>query len=775
MLDKWAEQNPIEKAYLHTDCEDYIAGQTIWFKAYLATDFLPATRSSTLYVELLKDEKVMMRQVLPVVQGISRGQLELPDTLRAGQYMLRAYTPVMLNHDTGYLYKKPVFVFGKMAGVAPAAPATYIKLDFFPEGGNLISGLLNSVAFKATDQYGLPVAASGSVHKKSNGQKVAGFSAYHDGMGLFDMQAEQGEKYYAILDEAPAVQHLLPEPTPRGLVFRVIHTPQGKQYEIVQRPGDPAYKAAYMIGQMQHHVVFSKPFTGDKNEITGLIETKGLLSGILHITVFNKDGLPLAERLTFIDNKEYLLNGELVTDTLSIANRGRNRFSLLLPDTVVGTFSVSITDAAYDREGYRQQNILSSLLLTDDLKGYIHNPAYYFSASTDSVQTALDLLMMTHGWRRFKWSDAAAGTLPLARYKDPGYIKLKGQVRLDGNKKPFADKELLMYIVAADSSRNMQLVHTDADGRFSVDSLIFFEQAHILFSDIKGRKSKFLDVKMDADSIRRSYALPAPGSFPVWEESRKDRAKQMYDQYEAILKAEGLMMKGVTVRAKKKSYIEEIEEKYVSGLFSGDSRQTIDLLGQDLTPYANIFDYLSLRVPGVQIERDGMDYFIYYRQTSSISSMGNIPMQLFLDEIQTDASMIAGIPANKVALVKVFSNFVGASGAGAAMAIYLKKGADAYDISSSAGDIIRYNGYSVIKEFYSPDYALKRPDDDKADQRRTLFWEPALFATGTRSGLPFIFYNNDRTRKFRVVIEGMSSDGKMLMIEKVISPGGKAF
>jgi hypothetical protein len=41
-------------------------------------------------------------------------------------------------------------------------------------------------------------------------------------------------------------------------------------------------------------------------------------------------------------------------------------------------------------------------------KGYVHDPAYYFSSDDDSVKTALDLLMMTNGWRRFKWTDLAS-------------------------------------------------------------------------------------------------------------------------------------------------------------------------------------------------------------------------------------------------------------------------------------------------------------------------------------------------------------------------------
>ncbi|MEI9810344.1 MAG: hypothetical protein WDO16_22100 [Bacteroidota bacterium] len=148
------------------------------------------------------------------------------------------------------------------------------------------------------------------------------------------------------------------------------------------------------------------------------------------------------------------------------------------------------------------------MLLTSDLKGYIHDPAYYFSANTDSVQNALDLVMMTNGWRRFRWNDILKDTVPKTKYADAGYITLAGKINLEGTKKPFADKELLTFIITADSSRNMQMLHTNTEGHFSLDSMVFYGNARILFSDIKGKKSKFIDVKLDGDSLHRHYSLP---------------------------------------------------------------------------------------------------------------------------------------------------------------------------------------------------------------------------------------------------------------------------
>ena len=784
-LNRWAELNPVEKIYIHFDRNDYIAGQTIWFKGYLYSDFLPDDKSTTLFVELVNaSSSVIIRQVLLVFSGYTRGQIELPDTLPGGSYMVRAYTVTMLNHDPDFLYKKTFFIFNrnKKAAAAVVIKPKATRMEFFPEGGNFITGLSNSIAYKATDENGLPVFVSGVV-KKENGEKVAEFSSYHDGMGYFDLTAEEKSGYYVVLDSDPSGQkYTLPSQTEKGVVLRIISTGQSKQYEILQRSDNPVFKAAYMIGQMQHHVVFKKLFNEVKDEMTGMIQTANLSSGILHITVFNKDGLPLAERLTFVDNKEYIQRGEIVTDTLNFSDRGSNHFSFILKDTVKGSFSVAVSDPAFDAGSTRHENIFSGLLLTSDIKGYVHNPAYYFSATNDSVQNALDLVMMTNGWRRFSWNDVMKDALPARKYLDPGYITLAGKITLEGTKKPFADKELLTFIVAADSSRNMQMLHTDAEGRFRLDSLLFFDRARILFSDIKGKKSRFIDVKQDGDSLHRLYNIPRitmPDQSLTSGMLSPDYNKRMMEEIDAIAKAQGIMLEGVTVKVRKKTEMEELEEKYVrSGMFSGESNQTIDVANKkdETTGYQNIFDYLAFRVPGLQVVSEDGGYSVFYRQGPTVSSMGPIPMALFLDEIlQTDANVIATIPPDQIAIVKVFSSFAGATGGGAggALAIYMKKGSDYFASLPSASEIINYRGYSVIKEFYSPDYKVDK-NSSKSDYRVTLHWDPVVFVSGINPKIPIRFYNNDRTRRFKIVVEGMTTDGKMLMIEKMINPQ-KAF
>jgi hypothetical protein len=418
------------------------------------------------------------------------------------------------------------------------------------------------------------------------------------------------------------------------------------------------------------------------------------------------------------------------------------------------------------------------LLLTSDLKGYIHRPSYYFSSGGDSVQNALDLVMMTNGWRRFKWNDVLKDSLAAKKYADPGFINISGKLNLKDSKKPLPDRDVLMYVASADSSRNMLLLHTDKDGNFALDSMVFFGRARVFFSDTKGKKSWYIDAKLNGDSLNRRYILP-----PVLTQGRFVNSlsavseKKMIDEYDGIMNAQGLLLEGITVKAKKKTPLQILDEEYTTGMFGGNANSVVDLTNENLISFRNIFEYLQVHVPGLQVTTEtigGLSYVITYRQTASVSSMGAMPMQIFLNEVPTDADEIASIPANQVALVKVFSTFAGASGnaPGGVLAVYTKKGVDLKSMPAT-GEITTYLGYSVIKEFYSPDYRVDT-DNSKKDNRVTLYWNPSVLSADINPKIPVIFYNNDRTKQFKIVVEGMTMDGKMLMIEKMIG-SQKAF
>lgn len=759
----WSKQNPIEKLYLHTDREAYYAGQTIWLKGYFMSDYVPSGNSSTVYIELLNDQSaIVLRNVFPVYMGNTIGQMDLPENIPSGVYQLRAYSPLMLNQP-GFVFSKLLHIYGNVPKSTKKTTLSKNRLEFFSEGGNFITNELNIVAFKATDKDGMPLDVTGEVRNEKH-ELLTSFKSLHDGMGTFAIIPLPEGSYYATINGSPE-KYPLPQQTTNGIVFSVKNSSKGKVFKIVQGGNDPTFRPAYMIGQMENEILFKQPFSGNKKEINGLMPTQDVFSGILQLTVFNKDGMPLAERLTFIDNKEYILPAELKLDTLDTGKRKRNHFSLILNDSIQGNFSAAITDADYENGGNRPSNIYSWMLLNSHIKGYVHNPAYYFSSDADSVKNELDLVMMTNGWTRFKWTDAKENKLPQPKYKDPGYINLNSTVFIEGRKKVLPNTDIIMMISPQDtvnSKRGMtRFLSTDSLGQLQMEPTIFFDKMKILFSDVRGKKSKYISVKLHNDSLRRSYPVQWTPT-PYTDSSASNLQEKMTTAFNEYIIAEGKTLETVTVRATQKSELQKLDEEYASGLFAGGiNSRTLDLRNE--TYSGDIFQYLQGRIPGLVVSGGPGDYTLNYRGGGFQG--GNV--SLFLDEVPSDVQMIESIPVSQIALVKLLPNSVATMGGGTAIAIYMKKGAELNASIESPTDIIDYNGYTIIKEFYNPDYDL-HPNNEKVDNRLTLSWNPNIYVADVNPHIPIIFYNNDHTKRYKLVVEGVTHNGRMLMIEKII-------
>jgi hypothetical protein len=220
-------------------------------------------------------------------------------------------------------------------------------------------------------------------------------------------------------------------------------------------------------------------------------------------------------------------------------------------------------------------------------------------------------------------------------------------------------------------------------------------------------------------------------------------------------------LKEVVVTTKAKTKLEKMDEEYTSGFFSGgESRSFLP----DDDPYflasGTVLQYLQSRVAGLQITLDGTTPTITWRGATTI---------LFLNELETEAEVIQSQAMSDVAMIKVFNPpFFGATGGGSggAIAVYLKKGASSVNTSKGL-DNTMIAGYSPVKEFYSPDYSNQNAFDS-SDLRKTLYWNPFVVTDKTHRRIFLTFYNNDITKKMRIIIEGCNEEGKLTRMEKII-------
>src|SRR6185295_2343309 len=168
------------------------------------------------------------------------------------------------------------------------------------------------------------------------------------------------------------------------------------------------------------------------------------------------------------------------------------------------------------------------------------------------------------------------------------------------------------------------------------------------------------------------------------------------------------------------------------------------------------------KVAGLQINTSGAYTTLQWR--------GSTPA-LFLDEMPTDAGLISTVNVNDVAYVKVFRPpFMGAigGGAGGAIAIYTRKGGD---VKPTPGKGLANNivyGYTGVRQFYSPNYGTFDKRNEEKDFRTTIYWNPNVVLFPGKRQATLTFYNNDVTDFFRVVIEGMTADGRLAHIEQIV-------
>lgn len=496
-----------------------------------------------------------------------------------------------------------------------------------------------------------------------------------------------------------------------------------------------------------------------------VIPTENLPSGILTITVFDADWNAIAERITFIDNGDYSFATSLEVVHWGLNKRAQNDIRLNVPAGLQGAnLSVSITDAGIEADS--SSSIITHFLLTGDLKGYVHNPSYYFSSKADSVINNLDLVMLTHGWRRFKWEDITKGKLPeIQQPRDTSYLSLSGKV-YGVTKSQLSGKEsIFLFLTQKDSATQTVLTPINRDGTFKEPDFIFFDTLKVYYQ-LKSKLFSSAEAKFMTERLSTPNYLSASKNFikfkPTSDTSGFYRHTLLAAELVRLQRMQkGKLMENIIVTAKSKPLLKQMDEKYTKGLFSGGDGYQFDLANDPMAlGQMNVFNYLQGKVAGLQINSTG--------STPTLSWRGGSP-QLFLDEMPIDAEFLNTIPVSDIAFVKVFRPpFMGGfNGSGGAIAVYTRKGDDT---RSKPGGLNTNTiiGYTPIREFYSPNYSRFDKRNEQPDVRTTLYWNPLLLVNPNSTSVQLQFYNNDVSKSFRVVIEGISKEGLVTHHEEVI-------
>lgn len=759
-LQQFSSEFISERIHFHFDKTSYTAGDTVWFKAYLMKGITPETNSKTLYVDWTgSDGKIIRRTTWPIVDGITFGQFEIPSNLKFNAIEVRAYTKWMLNFDSSFLFSRNLNIL--TGDKSTAARRVVPQIHFFPEGGNMVEGLTSKVAFKATDQYGNPLEITGTLLEGD--EIITDVASMHDGMGYFFLQPKPGRQYtLRWKDPSEAIhQTSLPQVKKTGVIMKVVLT-NDRRIFYVQAKDKTIAESVRIIGTMYSKVVFDIERNLTDGVTQAAIPVADLPSGILVITVLNERNLPLAERITFINNNEYSFSPNINWKNQNLDKRGRNEIEIEIPDSLEANLSISVTDAAIDFNN--THTIASDLLLSSEIKGKIHNPEFYFRNNDDSTSNYLDLVMLTNGWRKIKWEDIATGKLPEIKYPaDTALITIEGIVE-GVRQNSTIDSSNVIMVISKKDSKEFAITPIRPDGSFKMEDYILIDTATIYYQLPREKNMKKASIKFYRNTDPKPPVNTSQIITPLLADTTGAfRHMQLANEIAGILAmAQGKILEEVKVTAKPKSDIEIMDEKYTTGLFSGGASYNFDLVHiKTAAGYRSIFNYLQSRVPGFNfVDAD----------PPRISWRGGAP-SLFLDEILVDIEIMMTVPVTNIAYVKAIHppfNGVASAGANGAIAVYTRRGDD--DPGFDRGKGLPNNtipGYSKIREFFSPDYSTEN-DVDISDIRTTIYWNPEVILKGDNKKVTLSFYNSDVAKSFRIVIEGITKTGQMTRIVRTI-------
>ncbi|MCI9846398.1 hypothetical protein [Flavobacterium pectinovorum] len=462
--------------YIQTSKNIYETEEDVWFKGYVldGQNFIDSGRSKTLFVQLTEDktEKVVWEKKYEIENGFVNGHLFLESSLAEGNYTLAGYSSHSFVKESKEFYAlkkiKVVKTINQKTVVIPAEKDSIVHFSVFPEGGKLISGIQSTLAFKAVNSKGLPVDVSGILFENNN--PLQNFKSNHAGMGSVIFTPDSNKKYHIRLNEPAYVQDFsVGEIDLNGKTIRLMNnTKETLVFKISQ--SDALQEEKIYLRLQMRGIVYSIAVGVLNKELVIKIPLKDVPQGIAEVTLFNKDLLPIAERLVYV-NQDQKLKIKTELNKNSYTNREHVNLKIKVTDqndqAVVAHLGVSVYDGLYQNK-QDAKNIQSHFLLSAQLKGNIYNPAYYFDVQNKDRKQALDLLMLTQGWRNYVWNE---NNLRELNSQTPiVFDDLKGKVQLEKpDKKTTAvigQKGLVIF--AADDSRGNDFVMTDTAGDFTI-------------------------------------------------------------------------------------------------------------------------------------------------------------------------------------------------------------------------------------------------------------------------------------------------------------------
>ncbi|MBK7627299.1 MAG: TonB-dependent receptor plug domain-containing protein [Bacteroidales bacterium] len=771
----------IEKVYLHIDRENYLAGDDIWFKAYLidALDHLLTDHSNNLHVELISpSSKIISSRIIRLEGGLGNGDFKIPADIMSGRYRLRAYTNYMRNFSDQLFFCKEITIVNANDNGQDeiSDKVKYVEnkiiINFFPEGGSLVNNVSSIVAFKAVNNLGVSCDVSGKIYS-SNGDLITTFKSTHLGMGKFFLRPSSGLKYYSIIrgGDSIDIRTELPTSFPKGVTFSAAIN-QDNEILITTKTNSETLALIsehdiLLSISIRKEVINTIPFR-IKSPITNFVVPAGYLpEGILMLTLTTREDLPLSERLIYIE-KEAPLKMLIETDKNFYKKREKVNLKISLSgDSTVertGNVSLAAIDETFtNNTSQYPRNISSWFLLESDIRGNVEDPSNYFDPTNADRLKNLDLLLLTQGWRDFSWK------YDTVNYPTENGFMISGRLRNFYKNKPIEGSRVSVGIFGNTNSF-FTTIPVDSTGRFNLSGVDITGEARLIVSGIdqKDRMKGLLIL----DSLKYNPAKVSDSLTPVFilTENKNSKLKSYYTINEEILKKYKL---SDTIRIGEVNIISERHkdpqtEKVEKSRSKYGTPEGELIITEQMKSYNSLPELISGRFPGVEVLKGGIirirGAFSFQKDTINPDGTSGILPLILVDGNPVPYEEINYIPVNYIERIDVLKSV------GATSVFGMRASSGVINLITRTGEDseikapveystnIRFSGYNEPRIFYSPQHLQDSNSDINPDLRSTIYWKPNIKLEGT-SEVILNYYNGDNSSLIRIIAEGITDSG----------------
>jgi hypothetical protein len=806
----FSKSYPQEKVYLHFDNSSYYLGESIWFKAYA----IQADRNSlsniskVLYVELLNTEGyVVETKKLKLENGVCHGDFKLNTTAYAGFYEVRAYTLYMQNFGQKNYFSRvfPVYDVPETAEKYRSVitqrpnsqtipklrpdypPAGALVMSFYPEGGSLVTGVSSKVAFKATAKSGENAIVSGSVFS-DKGEKVADINTEYEGMGTFEFTPGSEKYFVKVYNNDKEYKFELPVALPHGYAMSIDNSAEEKIDILIQKNAATASEPLGLsISCRGVLYAFEQVNAVTDNAIVFKYPKKLLPSGVAQITLYNTLGEVVSQRLAFINHQSQMKidvsQNKAVYEPYEKVDMA---FQLndIRNNPITTTFSVSVRDGETSSNNPSSNTILTDLLLSSEVNGYIDNPGQYFQSDDNMHRQALDLLLLTQGWSRYSWKQMAGVTPFVIKHTVEKGLVMEGNVVSTILKKKMKNVDISMVMLSDSTSQQGKCI-TDSAGNFNFALQDYKGEGKLILQSKVNDKRRDMRVMLNRQFSPdpKTYLFPElntnqylnNGKAPVLAAGsatdsvepylQKNNSKLSMEKKDHLLKevvvSEKRLPLKVTVKYDVAKEMDKMEDK-------GEYQPTE--IANFLNKMNNYFTYTPQADGSSKMMYKGKKVIMLRRESSQFAteinelysdnegdasdgdnggvSPGFKARMPLLDEIES-----INVVEDNISMQRIYKSTVDLSN----FVIVVLKCKKNYQPDPNGIRNTTFSGYSYVKEFFSPQYNRCRLPKEN-DYRRTLYWNPDVKTDAAGKAI-ISFFNNGSCKAMTVSTETVTANG----------------